>query len=182
MQFAFWTGVRTSELIALEWGDVDFLRGYVAVRRGLTRAAKGKPEVTKTRAGKREIKLLAPALAVIKQQKASTFVGGSGAIFQNPADNERWTDSQIYRNWGRALKRAGVRYRRPYQTRHTYASMLLSAGENPMWVATQMGHKDWTMIAKIYGKWIPTPDSSSGDRAVQAFGMHPTQKSKIRAG
>lgn len=54
-------------------------------------------------------------------------------------------------NGGAALKKAGVRYRRPYQTRHTFASMLLSAGEHPMWVAQQMGHSDWTMIAQVYG-------------------------------
>lgn len=43
----------------------------------------------------------------------------------------------------------------PYQTRHTFASTLLSRGENPLWVAQQMGHKDWGQIIKIYGQWIP---------------------------
>ena len=38
-QFAFWAGIRTSELIALEWGDIDWQRGTVQVRRALTRAA-----------------------------------------------------------------------------------------------------------------------------------------------
>lgn len=71
--------------------------------------------------------------------------------------------------WVYALKKAGVRYRRPYQTRHTYASMMLSAGEHPMWVAQQMGHSDWTMIARIYGRWMPTADSMAGARAVEKF-------------
>jgi integrase len=31
---------------------------------------------------------------------------------------------------------------------------MLSRGENPMWVAQQMGHKDWGMIRKVYGRWI----------------------------
>lgn len=63
-----------------------------------------------------------------------------------------------------ALKKAGIRYRNPYQTRHTYASMLLSAGENPMWVAQQMGHKDWAMIRRVYGRWIPEMNPGAGDK------------------
>ncbi|WP_316867790.1 site-specific integrase [Ralstonia mannitolilytica] len=38
-----------------------------------------------------------------------------------------------------------MRYRKPYQTRHTYASMMLSAGEYLMWVARQMGHANATI-------------------------------------
>jgi integrase len=52
--------------------------------------------------------------------------------------------------WVPAMKKAGVRYRRSYQTRHTYASMMLSADEHPMWVAKQMRHTDWSMIARVY--------------------------------
>ena len=38
---------------------------------------------------------------------------------------------------------------------YTFASMLLSRGEKPLWVAQQMGHKYWSMTIKIYGLWIP---------------------------
>jgi len=41
-----------------------------------------------------------------------------------------------------AMKKSGVRYRYPYQTRHTYASIMLSPGEHPVWVAKQMEHSD----------------------------------------
>lgn len=43
--------------------------------------------------------------------------------------------------------------------------MMLSAGEHPMWVAGQPGHSDWTMIARVYGRWIPSVDQSAGTRA-----------------
>lgn len=62
------------------------------------------------------------------------------------------------------VRRAGARYRSPYQTRHTYASTLLSAGENPMWVAQQMGHADWAMIRKVYGRWVSEVDPTAGER------------------
>ncbi|MCX8566898.1 MAG: hypothetical protein ON057_001625 [Glomeribacter sp. 1016415] len=68
------------------------------------------------------------------------------------------------------MRRSGVRYRHPYQTRHTYASMMLSTGEHPMWVAKQMGHLDWTMIARRYGRWMPSADEKAGEKAIELFG------------
>jgi integrase len=47
--------------------------------------------------------------------------------------------------------------------------MMLSAGEHPMWVADQMGHSDWTMIAKVYGKWMPDANLTAGSKAVALF-------------
>ncbi|WP_416364989.1 Arm DNA-binding domain-containing protein [Pseudomonas sp. NFX183] len=166
MQFALWTGLRTSELVALDWGDIDWLRDEVMVSRAMTQASKGRAETTKTAAGRRSVKLLRPALDALKAQKAHTFLAGA-EVFQNPRTFERWAgDGPIRKTmWVPAMKKAGVRYRRPYQTRHTYASMMLSAGEHPMWVAKQMGHSDWTMIARVYGRWMPSADSSAGTRA-----------------
>lgn len=72
----------------------------------------------------------------------------------------RWPDPKNM--LGTYIKKAGVRYRNPYQTRHTYASMMLSAGENPLWVVTQMGHRDTEMIIKHYGRWIPDKSTVAG--------------------
>lgn len=170
IQFAFWTGLRTSELIALNWKDIDFSRGYVKVRKAITTASKGKAEETKTRASRRDVKLLPPALAALNAQRQHTFFNENHAIFHNPHTQQRWTgDRPIRRAWTAAVARAEVKYRRPYQTRHTYASMMLSAGEHPMWVAKQMGHEDWTMIVRRYGRWMPSADENAGERAVAIF-------------
>lgn len=178
--FSLWTGLRPSELIALNWSDIDFVRGRIVVRKAITQASKGKVEDTKTSSGRREVKILAPAAAALKAQKPRTFLAGD-PVFRNPGTGERWTgDQQIRDLWVRVLKLAGVRYRWPYQMRHTYASMMLSAGEHPMWVAKQMGHKDWTMIAKIYGKWMPAADLDAGGKAEALFA--PAQTRNRRAG
>lgn len=170
MQFALWTGLRTSELVALDWSDIDWLREEVMVTRAMTQAGKGKAETTKTAAGRRSVKLLRPAMEALKAQKAHTFLADA-EVFQNPRTLERWAgDGPIRKTmWVPAMKKAGVRYRRPYQTRHTYASMMLSAGEHPMWVAKQMGHTDWTMIARVYGRWMPPETDNSGTKAVERF-------------
>ncbi|MBF9244613.1 DUF3596 domain-containing protein [Pseudomonas syringae pv. tomato] len=178
MQFALWTGLRTSELVALDWGDIDWLREEVMVSRAMTQAAKGQAEVTKTAAGRRSVKLLRPAMEALKAQKAHTFLADA-EVFQNPRTLERWAgDGPIRKTmWVPAMKKAGVRYRRPYQTRHTYASMMLSAGEHPMWVAKQMGHTDWTMIARVYGRWMPVSEDSAGKKATAAFA--PSNEKKV---
>ena len=161
-EFAFWTGLRTSELIALEWGDVDWRGDCIYVRRASV-AKKTKP--TKTKSGERTVRLLPPALSALKAQKPYTRLQ-RGQVFHNPLTGEPWIDDQQIRKsaWIPALTRAGVAYRTPYQTRHTYASTLLSAGENPMWVAQQMGHTDWGMIRRVYGRWIPDVDVTGGDK------------------
>lgn len=61
-----------------------------------------------------------------------------------------------YRDWNGILRKAGVRQRVLYPTRHTFAWTLLSTGVNALYVAKQMGHKDTTMVA--YGKWIEQED------------------------
>jgi len=86
---------------------------------------------------------------------------------------EPWTGDQAIRKtlWAHALKRAGVRYRRPYQTRHTYASMMVSAGEPLAWVSKQMGHTSVVTTARIYAGWIPTSNSQAGMFADQLFNL-----------
>lgn len=162
-QFAFFTGLRTGELIALEWGDIDWIRGVVMVQRNSVRKEVKTP---KTSSGRRDVVLLPQSLAALTSQKASTFLEGK-RIFHNPRTNRPWeTDAQIRRtSWEHILKRAGIRYRTPYQTRHTYASLMLSMRENPMWVAQQMGHRDWGTIRQRYGRWIPSTDPTAGQKA-----------------
>ncbi|AKS22818.1 MAG: hypothetical protein C75L2_00020097 [Leptospirillum sp. Group II 'C75'] len=163
-QFAFWSGLRTSELIGLEWGDVDFKKGFVSVRRAVLR---GHVKETKTKSGHRDIVLLIPAREALERQMEYTFLlGPKGRVFCHPLTRKAfWMDQEIYRFWDSLLRKAGVPFRNPYQTRHTYASLLLSAGENPMFVAQQMGHRDWGMIRKRYGRWIPSADPEAGKKA-----------------
>ncbi|MDU7619629.1 MAG: tRNA 2-thiocytidine(32) synthetase TtcA, partial [Escherichia coli] len=56
--------------------------------------------------------------------------------------------------WNAAVKRAGIRRRNPYHTRHTFACWLLTAGANPAFIASQMGHETAQMVYEIYGMWI----------------------------
>jgi integrase len=170
IQFNLWTGMRPSEVCALQWPDIDWVAGHARVWRAITQGST-EAEEPKTKAGIRDVKLLQPALDALLAQKQHTFLAGAH-IFHNPRTDAPWAGDQPIRHglWTRTLRLAGVRYRRPYQTRHTYASMMLTAGESPMWVAQQMGHRDWGMIRRIYGRWISDAQPDAGLRAEALFG------------
>jgi len=159
-QFAFWTGMRTSELIALEWGDIDLNRRVARVRRASVRK---RIKVPKTEAGERDVALLAGAVEALESQKRFSFLAG-GAVFLNPRTGKAWeTDQQIRRTaWEPAVRRSGIRSRNPYQTRHTFASLCLTAGEDVAWVARQLGHKSIQMTLKRYARWIEGIATSGG--------------------
>lgn len=163
-QFAFFSGLRTSELIALEWGDIDWSKELIHVSRAVVEK---QIKSTKTNAGIRDVILLPPAKEALQAQKTHTFLAGT-RIFNNPRTDLPWeTDAQIRKTaWVYLIKKSGVRYRNPYQTRHTYASMLLSEGENPWWVAEQMGHETIEMIMRHYGKWIPDKSQKNGYKSI----------------
>ncbi|NIE70468.1 tyrosine-type recombinase/integrase [Pantoea sp. Acro-807] len=51
--------------------------------------------------------------------------------------------------WRAAIKRAGLRHHKAYQSRHTFACLSLSAGANPNDVTAQMGHSDAQMVCRV---------------------------------
>ncbi|WP_213761742.1 tyrosine-type recombinase/integrase [Caballeronia sp. dw_19] len=180
-KFAFWTGLRTSEFTAVRWTDIDWHRSEIRISRSWTTTAK-EPEDTKTKAGRRIVKLLAPALEALEAQKPLTLLANE-YIFLNPRTKLPWSGKNPVRTaWIRAITKAKVAYRKPYQTRHTYASMMLSAGEPPMWVAKQMGHSSWVVTAKIYARWMPSADVEAGDKAVEKFSTNHAVEKLPKAG
>jgi len=169
IQFAFWTGLRTSELIALEWDDINLNRKSVSIIKALTQSAT-EAEAPKTKPGKREVKLLRPAINALENQRKYISKKYQN-IFLDPKTNIPWTGDQSIRKtlWTPALKRANVRYRKPYQTRHTYASMMLSAEEPLAWVSNQLGHASVYFTAQTYATWIPDSQPDIGNKAVKKF-------------
>lgn len=179
--FGFWTGLRISELCALDWTDIDWRTATLRVSRALTQAAKS-AEGPKTTAGRRDVRLLAPAIEALQAQRAHTELQG-GAVFHNPRTGKRWPGDLTFRQgaWKRILRRAGVRYRYPYQMRHTYASMMLMAGEPAQWVANQMGHRDYAFTARTYARWIADDAPAAGKLAVERWGQGAGQAGKMLA-
>jgi len=93
-----------------------------------------------------------------------------GNILSVMRTDKRWTGDMVIRQrmWKRILTHAGVRYR--CQMRHTYASMMLQAGESVMWVTQQMGHTDWTFTAQTYSRWVSIDAPEAGSLAAKKWG------------
>jgi integrase len=154
-----WTGLRSGEVIGLRWGDVEAEGERLQVRRSVRVGREKRP---KTTAGKREVAVLSPGRSALASERRRDVVE---PVFTNPNTGKRWhEDRGLARAFRKACEAAKVRYRYPYQLRHTFASWALSSGENPLWVAKQMGHRDVQMIFRVYAKWIPSMDPEAGSR------------------
>jgi integrase len=166
-RFAFYTGMRPEEIIALRWGDIDWARRTARVQR--VRTFRGSErEGSKTHA-ERDVDLCYEALAAIDTMKAVTFLK-RGDVFENPHTGEPWHDERAQRDtyWAPALKRLGIRSRRPYATRHTYATALLMSGVPPAYIAAQLGHANTKMLFDRYARWLPEADSGNARAAAEA--------------
>lgn len=168
LQFAFYSGLRTSELFGLQWRDIDWARGIAHIRRAVVER---KLKETKTRAGNRQIVLLPKAREALKAQEKVNKVDTAFVFIRTKAREPFIDYEHLEWPWKTVLKHAGVRYRNPYQTRHTYASQLLSGGENPLFVAQQMGHKTTEMIMRHYGRWVDQSGPEERHEFVSNFGQ-----------
>lgn len=179
-EFKFFTGLRTSESLAVRWENVDFRRKLLVVREGIVLGE----HVDRTKTHKpRHVHLNSRALAALKAVKEHTFLQPHGWVFVDPRTGERWADDEGPREnfWRPALKRLGVRYRSPYETRHTYATLLLMAGVRPAFGAKQLGHSIEQFL-RTYTRWIDGGENDVEMDKVEAalgdkFGDSETQHS-----
>lgn len=170
------TGMRHGEICALSWEDIDTDNWTINVKRNMAVINHFTPP--KTESGNREIKLTCPAIEALKRQMAMTRLGERHLITvhlreyakkredqctfvfcpkisaRNGKGGHWYSPGSIGTAWNTMLKKAGIKHRKAYESRHTFACWALSAGANPNFVANQMGHASAQMIYNVYGKWM----------------------------
>jgi integrase len=67
------------------------------------------------------------------------------------------------------LKKAGLEYRPVIQTRHTFATMMISSGENLGWVQKMMGHTSLKMITDKYFSYVPNMTHHDGTKFMEEY-------------
>ena len=158
LMFQFFTGLRPEEIRGLCWSRVDFIGCTILIDQVIVDASPNKFQPPKSQASFRTVDLVGPAMQCLLAYKEYTFLrtkAPNDIIFTNPNTNEPWsTTNKIRDQWIDVLKKAGVRYRVPYQTRHTYASTMLQVGEDLEYVAKMMGHEDSTTTLKYYSGFL----------------------------
>lgn len=163
-EFAFFSGLRPSEMLALQWGNVDLRAGMVLVDAALTR---GKVKGTKT-GTTRDIELTARARAVLERQRKVTQLAGGRVFVDESGEGFTTTDEPLRAWWKPAMKLSGIRQRDARQTRHTFATICLMAGITPAWAARQMGHSV-EMFYRVYSRWIEGADKGAERRKLDGY-------------
>jgi len=171
LTFRFLTGLRSAEANGLKWKHVDWQREELLIRETCTR---GRTEYTKNDGSQRELKISGPVIAALKAVLPDDYSldprrFAEKYIFAtrngNPIDNTNF----VYRVWIPLLARLDIPYRRPYQMRHTCATLWLAAGEAPEWIARQLGHTTTEMLFRTYSRYVPNlvrRDGTAFDRMI----------------
>jgi len=147
----FFTGMRTGEVHGLKWKYVDFERRLILVRETVV---DGEEEYTKTDGSQRDIQMSQVVYDALKEQEQGTR-HLSKFVFCNrlgqPLDYKNVTN----RVWKPLLRHLDLKVRRPYQCRHTAATLWLASGESPEWIARQLGHTTTEMLFRVYSRYVP---------------------------
>jgi len=161
--------MRTGEIDGLQWRLVDFERRQILVRHAWV---KNELIDTKNDGSFRTIDISDIVYDALKTQFEAT--GKLQFVFCNTEGNPLYHNNVTKRVWHPLLSRLGLRKRRPYQTRHTTATLWLAAGESPEWIARQMGHTTTEMLFRVYSRYVPNltrQDGSAFERLLAANGM-----------
>lgn len=163
-----YAGLRPGEALALRWADIRARTMLVESALSL-----GQEADTKTRLH-RTVRLPGPLRADLAEWRMASGRPDDKALVYPGVDGLPWTEP-AYQSWrrrafDRALRAAGVQHARPYDLRHSFASLLLHEGRSVIYVARQLGH-DARLTLSTYGHVIDeledTP-SLDADEAIRA--------------
>ncbi len=147
----FFTGMRTGEIDGLCWDNVDFGARLLHIHQSLVR---GKVGPTKTSGSHRTIAMSQRVYDALREQWGLS--GGKSTFVFCARNGEPLNHRNVtQRVWYPLLSHLKLEKRNPYQTRHTAATLWLAAGENPEWIARQLGHSTTSMLFRVYSRYVP---------------------------
>jgi len=166
---AIHTGLRSSELAGLQWGDVDFRGEFLTVRRGIV----GGKVIETTKTGKiRRVDLsdsLLEELAELKRKRREEWLEKGRNeipdwIFCNREGNTLDMHNLKNRHFFKCLEKAGLRRIRFHDLRHTFASLLIQDGQSLAYVKEQLGHSSIKLTVDVYGHLVPGANREAVNR------------------
>jgi integrase len=154
------SGAREGELFALTWADVDFEAGAISITRTLEET-KGELLLkdVKTKKSRRRVPLSRFTVDVLAEHRKAMLAEGNyrpdGPVFCDTEGGWLRKSNVLRRSFRPILKRAGLPPIRPYDLRHTSATLLLLAGENVKIVSERLGHSKATQTLDTYQHVLP---------------------------
>ena len=161
---ALQTGLRRSELLGLQWRDVDFARRQLSVRRARVRVKGVGLRVEGTKSGKSRV-------VDVPEDSVEALLGmgkgeGHGFVFGNE-DGVGWDPDWVTRRFKVYVDRAGFLGFRFHDLRHTHASLMLAGGVHLKIVSERLGHSGIGITGDLYSHVLPTVQLD----AVERFGV-----------
>lgn len=147
----FFTGMRTGEINALRWRDIDMDSELILIRNTLYKGEL--QEGAKTEGSVRDIPMI-PQVREALQRQREIVSRDIEWVFPSPGGKPLDARNFCRRIWKPLLAYLGLPYRRPYQTRHTAATLMLAAGEQPQYVAAILGHANTQMLYSTYSRYV----------------------------
>lgn len=147
---ALFTGMRTGEMMALRWKNVDFKTNTIKVKEAVRGGIRGD---VKTKASRREIVMLPIVKEALKAQYLMTGLKNQDVFVSSLGEGFGHSVSLSEPYWHPLCVKCDLEKRDFYHTRHTFATLMISHGEDILWVANMMGHKDISMVMKKYAKY-----------------------------
>jgi integrase len=159
----FLAGVRVGEGMALQWEHLDFDGKTIRVERNRS----GKYMLTPKSGAARTVdmsprlqRILRDTVALRKAEALRNGTSTEALVFTTKA-GIIWTRREVEKRFKRILRLAGLPQTLvPHDTRHTLASLLLSDGAPLKYVSEQLGHRDPSITASVYGRWLKTEGRS----------------------
>lgn len=153
VRFACATGLRLSELLALQWRDIEGRKLYV---QRTYRDRVGPSDLTKTPASRRTVALSARALEALAE--LPTPLNQEQLVFPGWRGGHLHAEKFRAGVWKNAFPKAGLAYRPPSQMRHTYATLALAAGATLDWISSQLGHTQIQTTRTFYARYLKAYD------------------------
>jgi len=156
---ALHTGLRTGELVGLQWGDIDFFNKWIVVRRSVVRRKVQGTKTSKIRRVDISDALMEVLHDLKRRRKQEWLAKGNNEIpeWVFCADNGNFMDPYNLktRYFYRCLEKAGLRRIRFHDLRHTYATLMLEQGHPIAYIQQQLGHSSIKMTVDVYGHLVP---------------------------
>ncbi len=157
---AIYCGLRSGELLALQWGDIDWQRSQLSVCRSVW---KGQVTSPKSVRGIRRIDLGPQLLAALRNAKPND-AQPDDLIFTNNQGTFVDPRNLVQRHFEPTLKRAGLPHVRWHDLRHTFATLLIASGAHPKVIQDQLGHASIQTTLDKYGHLLPALTENQGAR------------------
>lgn len=163
----FFTGLRTAEIDGLMWSKIDFQRRQILIHQAWV---EGEFVPTKNDGSYRAVDMSSMVYEALRDQHQVTSY--KPYVFCNSNGQPLSHQTVTNKVWHPLLRHLGFNKRRPYQTRHTAATLWLAAGEAPEWIAKQMGHSTTEMLFKVYSRYVPNLTRQDGSAMERMLEQH----------